>query len=120
MNFLYSNLRCNIGMYLTQLLALTQEKNENALVTYSSEVKTTGPGREKTLSSAIHLAVLMQCILMGFLQVALCSTSFPQWECFLPAAEPGCANSGDIQVSGPEPCQAPCGRAQHNMRLTTR
>ena len=44
---------------------------------------------------------------MGFLQVALCSPPFPQWESFLPAAEPGCANSGDIQVSGPESCQAP-------------
>lgn len=51
--------------------------------------------------------MLMQCILMGFSQVALCSTLFPQWECFLLAAEPGCANSGDIQVSGPEPRQAP-------------
>lgn len=56
--------------------------------------------KKNPLSSAIHLAMLMQYILMGFLQVALCSTPFPQWERFLPAAEPGCANSGDIQVSG--------------------
>lgn len=62
---------------------------------------------EKKLGSAIHLAVLMHCILMGFLQVALCSTPFPQWEHFLPATELGCANSGDIQVSGPEPYQDP-------------
>lgn len=75
----------------------------------------------KILSSTIHLAMLMQCILMGFLQAALCSTLFPQWECFLPAAEPGCANSGDIQVSRPEPCQAlPGGRGRHNMRLTAK
>lgn len=37
---------------------------------------------------------------MGFLQVAFCPTPFPQWECFLPAAERSCANSGDIQVFG--------------------
>lgn len=44
---------------------------------------------------------------MGFLQVALCSTPLSPVERFLPAAEPGCANSGDIQVSRPEPHQAP-------------
>lgn len=76
-------------------------------VTESLEVRTMKSGSIKKIGMAIHLAVLMHCILMGFLQVALCSTPFPQWEHFLPATELGCANSGDIQVSGPEPCQDP-------------
>lgn len=105
--YLYSKLRCNIGMYLTQPLALTREKWE-----CTSHLKVRGEDsrirkqirarKKKKLcySSCRAYAVYTNGLLAG---CSLCSTPFPQWECFLPAAEPGCANSGDIQVWGPEP-----------------
>lgn len=74
-------------------------------------MKPTGSGswsekKKKKSSQLRYSSCRMQGILMGFLQVALCSIRVPLWECLLPAAEPGCANSGDIQVSGPGFCQA--------------
>lgn len=97
--------RCNVALHSKQLLAPTREKNVNAKVTevqrWTQRAQEADQSGKKPLSSAIHLARLVQGILMGFLQVPPHYTWFPQWECFLPTAEQGCANFGDIQVSGP-------------------
>lgn len=76
---------------------------------------------EKTPSSAIHLAVLMQCILMGFLQVALCSTPhFPNGSASSLQQSRAVLILETSRSRSPSLAKLPGGRGRHNIRLTAR
>lgn len=60
--FLYFNLCCNIGMYLTALLVLIQERI-SVLVTQSSEAKAMGTGcRSERMKNLSALLFIVQCV----------------------------------------------------------